>query len=79
MERETKLNLEPPRDVSAEGAIEREIAKLGEWLTEQGLDLREDHAHQDGGSRDRLYWRYGYFSGLRHALAMLTGRGAVLH
>jgi len=33
----------------------------------------------DEGSRDRLYWRYGYFVGLKHALALLTNRGATVH
>jgi len=69
----------PVTDVSAEGAIQRELAELGNWLSAQGLDLREDHSHVDEGSRDRLYWRYGYFMGLRQAMVMLTNRGATLH
>jgi len=60
-------------------ALEGEIAALGAWLTAQGLDLRHENAHQDEGSRDRLYWRYGYFVGLKQALALLTHRGATLH
>jgi hypothetical protein len=66
-------------DMSAEAALQRKIAELGEWLAAQGLDLRGDHAHIDAGSRDRLYWRYGYFIGLKQALAMLTTRGASIH
>ena len=66
-------------DVSAEAALHRKIVELDEWLTAQGLDLRADHAHADEGSRDRLYWRYGYFIGLKHALAILTNRGATVH
>ena len=57
----------------AEAALEGEIAALRAWLTAQGLDLRLENAHQDEGSRDRLYWRYGYFEGLKRALAMLAG------
>lgn len=72
-----EAHLQAPPGLSTERAIEREIATLGEWLTEQGLDLRDENAHQDAGSRDLLYWRYGYFSGLRHALSVLTGRDAV--
>lgn len=53
--------------------------ELGEWLAAQGLDLRADQAHADEGSRDRLYWRYGYFIGLKQALALLTNRGATVH
>jgi hypothetical protein len=66
-------------DISPEGALDREIAELGEWLAAQGLDLRGDHAPTRGGTRDRLYWRYGYFIGLQRALAKLTNRGTTLH
>jgi len=68
-----------PVGISAEAAISEEISTLGSWLAAQGIDLSDgnDHAHE--GSRDRLYWRYGYFMGLKQALATLTSRGAVLH
>jgi len=66
-------------EISAEAAISEEISTLGSWLAAQGINLSDgaDHAHE--GSRDRLYWRYGYFMGLKQALAMLSSRGAVLH
>jgi len=64
---------------SAALLLDNEIAALGEWLAAQGLDLRSDTAHADEGSRDRLYWRYGYFAGLKHAQALLTTHGATLH
>lgn len=66
-------------DRSAEAAVRREILALGEWLAAQGLDVHSDHAHVDEGSRDRLYLRYGYFMGLKNALALLTNRGETLH
>jgi hypothetical protein len=62
----TKSTLQAP----AEATLEGEIAALGAWLTARGLDLQREHAHEDEGSRDRLYWRYGYFVGLKRALAM---------
>lgn len=65
--------------LSAALLLDNEIAALGDWLAAQGLDLRSDTAHADEGSRDRLYWRYGYFVGLKHARALLTSRGATLH
>jgi hypothetical protein len=68
-----------PNDLSAEAMVHREIRKLGEWLAAQGIDLQNEHAHADEGSRDRLYLRYGYFMGLKNALALLTSRGATLH
>ena len=68
-----------PNDLSAEAVVQREIVKLGEWLAAQGLDLQNDHTHADEGSRDRLYLRYGYFMGLKHAMALLTNRGETLH
>jgi hypothetical protein len=66
-------------DLSAEAALRREILALAEWLAAQGLDVHGDHAHADEGSRDRLYLRYGYFMGLKNALAMLTNGGETLH
>ena len=69
----------PIEDSRVEVLLGREIAVLGVWLASQGIDLRSDSAHADEGSRDRLYWRYGYFVGLKQALALLTHRGATLH
>jgi hypothetical protein len=68
-----------PLETSAEAEIDREIAELGMWLMAQGIDPGDprDRAHE--GSRDRLYWRYGYFMGLKQALSMLSSRGAVVH
>ena len=63
-----------PPEVSAETALQGEIAALGKWLAAQGLDLRSDSAHAHEGSRDRLYWRYGYFAGLKQALTSLRSR-----
>ena len=65
--------------VSAQSLVERRIAELGRWLAEQGVDVRAEQAHLDQGSRDRLYWHYGYFIGLQEALKVLTARGATLH
>lgn len=70
---------EPEDDLSAEAAIEREIAALGEWLAAQGLDPARDRPRAGEGSRERLYWCLGYLGGLKQALAMLTSRGATLH
>jgi hypothetical protein len=68
-----------PGPRSAEMLLHIEIAALGAWLAAQGLDLHSDTAHADEGSRDRLYWRYGYLVGLQHAQALLTNCGATLH
>ena len=76
------MNTKPlpvPDARSAEALLYSEIAALGSWLASQGLDLGSDSPHADEGSRDRLYWRYGYFVGLKQALAMLTHRGATVH
>jgi hypothetical protein len=66
-------------EVSAEAALQSEIAALGEWLAAQRLYLRADKAHADEGSRDRLCWRYGYFAALKQALAIVANCGATLH
>jgi hypothetical protein len=66
-------------EMSAEAEIQEQIVELGEWLAAHGLDPRAEPALADEGSRDRLYWRYGYFVGLKQALAMLTNPGATVH
>lgn len=66
-------------ELSAESTIRSEMARLGAWLAEQGLDPHDQSVHADAGTRDRLYWRFGYFNGLRQALAALTGGDATRH
>jgi hypothetical protein len=68
-----------PAEISAAATLRREIAELGAWLSAQGLDLHSDQPHIDEGSRDRLYFSYGYFAGLKKALAMLTSSDASIH
>lgn len=63
-------------DLSAEAAVDREIAKVAAWLATQPLTA--DSAVPEG-QRDGYYWRSGYFAGLKRALAMLSSRGATLH
>lgn len=72
-------NQATPTAMSAESALQAELLQLSSWLTAQGLDLRHDHDSTHEGSRDRLFWRYGYYMGMKQALGMLTGRGATLH
>ena len=64
---------------SAELMLQGEILALAAWLSAQGLDFTDDSARADEGSRDNLYWRFGYFAGLKHALEVLTQRGVTLH
>ena len=66
-------------DITAEDAVQREIAELGAWLAAQGFDIRRDHVHAHEGSREQFYWRYGYYMGLNQALGMFTSGGATMH
>ena len=70
---------DPP--MSAADALHRRIVVLGAWLASQGLDpdLESDQAHIDEGSRDRLYFHFGYYAGLKKALAMLTASDGTIH
>ena len=74
-----ELNDDCSTDSSVETALHRELMELGEWLTAQGFDPRGNSVRADAGSRDQLYCHYGYFIGLRHALVMLSIRGATVH
>lgn len=63
-------------DLSAEAVIDREIANVAAWLAAQPL---APDCEVPAGQRDGYYWRSGYFTGLKRALAMLSSRGATLH
>jgi hypothetical protein len=65
--------------LSAESTVRSEMARLAAWLTERGLDPCDESALTDAGTRDRLYWRFGYFNGLKQALAAMTGSDATRH
>jgi len=71
------IERQEPAEISAVTTLRQEIAELATWLTAQGLNLHSDQPHIDEGSRDRLYFSYGYFAGLKKALAMLTSGGAI--
>ena len=71
-----EMQEQAPPDLSAEAAVDREIAKVAAWLAAQPLTA--DSAVPEG-QRDGYYWRSGYFAGLKRALAMLSSRGATLH
>lgn len=58
--------------MTSERAIRKRIAELEEWLELQGVEVKKEQAHLDEGSRERLYWHFGYLVGLRDALKALT-------
>jgi hypothetical protein len=66
-------------ELSAASTLLAELARLAAWLAGQGLDPRDESLDADASTRDRLYWRFGYFKGLKQALAALTGNDAVRH
>jgi hypothetical protein len=81
-----KLQLELPgaadpalAQQTVENAIRSEMTQLAAWLADHGLDPRDEGIPTDIGSRDHLYWRSGYFTGLKLALEALTGSGFTRH
>lgn len=57
---------------SAEEKLRHRTRELEHWLRSQGVDVRNEQRHLDEGSRERLYWHYGYLVGLRDALNALV-------
>lgn len=47
---------------------------LLEWLRQQAPGCFTEQAHLNEGSRERIYWHYGYMVALRDVLNFLTGR-----
>jgi hypothetical protein len=51
--------------------IYERIAKLDAWLAEQIVDVKDEQAHLNEGSRERLYWNYGYMMALKDVIRRL--------
>ncbi len=45
---------------------------LREWLVENGQECFAEQAHLNEGSRERVYWHYGYLVALRDVLNLLA-------
>jgi hypothetical protein len=45
--------------------IENRIEGLENFLATQDIDVKEEQAHLNDGSRERLYWHYGYLMALK--------------
>ena len=58
--------------MNSENAIRRRIAVLEAWLRGQGVNVKQERAHLEQDSRERLYWHYGYLSGLKDAANALV-------
>lgn len=56
------------------GKIQARIAELDKWITLQPVNVKQDQAHLNEHSLERLYWHYGYMMGLKDALAAAPAR-----
>jgi hypothetical protein len=66
--------------MKSENAIRRRIAILEAWLRGQGVDVKQEQAHLNEGTQERLYWHYGYLSGLKDAVnALVRSENLPLH
>ncbi len=71
-----------PDDAEPQGAtelIERRIRNMSAWLKENGPDCVTEQAHLDEGSRERVYWHYGYMVALKDVLKLLERTGRSLN
>lgn len=56
---------------TAADKVRRRIDALERWLQQQGVHVTRVQAHLEEGSLERLYWHYGYLTGLRDTLNAL--------
>jgi hypothetical protein len=59
--------------VTTEAVMMERIAGIEEMLNRQRLDVKHEQAHLNEGSRESLYWHYGYMMALKDMLDMLGG------
>ena len=53
--------------------IERRIAGLSDWLEKNAPNCRIEQKHLEEGSRERIYWHYGYMVALKDMMRFLKG------
>jgi hypothetical protein len=57
------------RDISE---IQKRAKDLREWLQQNAPASLTEQKHLDEGTRERVYWHYGYMVALRDVLRFLT-------
>ena len=50
---------------SLDSSVVQRIEGIEKWLSEQPTDVKEEQSHLREGSRERLYWHYGYLMALK--------------
>jgi hypothetical protein len=74
------LNSSPLDDEKTPGElIERRIHSLSRWLRENGPECTEEQAHLSEGTRERLYWHYGYLVALRDLKRLLESNRTLVN
>lgn len=71
-----------PSDTVPEGAtelIDRRIRNITKWLKENEPFCVREQAHLDEGSRERVYWHYGYLVALKDLRKLLERTGRALN
>ncbi len=57
--------------------MDERIEAMTAWLKENGPECTKEQAHLDAGSREQLYWNYGYLMALRDIRNLLSDKASV--
>ena len=69
---ETAKNLENYPEVIDLSPLQIRADAMTEWLQENGGGCFKEQAHTDEGTRERVYWHYGYRVALLDAIKLLS-------
>ncbi|MEQ1812219.1 MAG: hypothetical protein ABL889_19985 [Terricaulis sp.] len=61
-----------PAQMEPEDALARRIEGIAAWLEEQMPACFDEQAHTREGTRERVYWHYGYMVALRDMQRLLA-------
>ncbi len=50
------------------------MKSLIDWLNENAPECAVEQKHLEEGSRERVYWHYGYATALRDVVELMTSR-----
>ena len=54
--------------------LRNRIATLTRWLDRHCPECETEQAHRNDGTREQMYWNYGYLAALRDVLRKLGGK-----
>lgn len=65
------MKLEFPKYTDLTNKIEERIEGIEVWIEQEGSNCKQEQAHLLKGTKEKIYWHYGYLIALKDILRLL--------